>query len=56
MELVDKFDNKRQSLNKTTERQVKVEGEYRQSVHIWIQNSNRCYYCSFSACISVYKH
>ena len=39
MELVDKFDNRRQSLNKTTERQVKVEGEYRQSVHIWIQNS-----------------
>ena len=39
MEFVDKFDNKRQALNKVTERQEKVDGEYRQSVHVWIQNS-----------------
>lgn len=39
MEIVDKFDNKRQSLNKTAERHEKIDGEYRQSVHTWIQNS-----------------
>ena len=39
MEMVDKFDNKRRPLNKTTERHEKIEGEYRQSVHTWIQNS-----------------
>ena len=39
MEIVDKFDNKRQALNKTAERHEKVDGEYRQSVHTWIQNS-----------------
>lgn len=39
MELVDKFDNKRQPLNKTAERHENVDGEYRQSVHTWIQNS-----------------
>ena len=39
MELVDKLNNKRQSLNKTAERQEKVDGEYRQSVHTWIMNS-----------------
>lgn len=39
MEMVDKFDNKRRPLNKTTERHEKIKGEYRQSVHTWIQNS-----------------
>ena len=39
MEFVDKFDNKRISLNKVAERQKKIDGEYRQSVHVWIQNS-----------------
>ena len=38
MELVDKFDNKRMPLNKITERRENVLGEYRQSVHLWIQN------------------
>ena len=40
MEMVDKLNNKRQSLNKTTERLEKIDGEYRQSVHTWIMNSN----------------
>ena len=39
MEIVDKFNNKRQFLNKTGDRDDKVLGEYRQSVHTWIQNS-----------------
>ena len=39
MEIVDKFDNKRRPLHKTSERHDKVNGEYRQSVHTWIQNS-----------------
>lgn len=39
MEIVDKFDNKRQSINKKAERSEKVDGEYRQSVHTWIMNS-----------------
>lgn len=39
MEMVDKLNNKRQSLNKTAERNKKIEGEYRQSVHTWIINS-----------------
>ncbi len=39
MEMVDKFDNKRQPLNKIAERHEKVDSEYRQSVHTWIQNS-----------------
>ena len=39
MEIVDKFNNKRQALNKTAERSEKIDGEYRQSVHTWIQNS-----------------
>lgn len=39
MEMVDKFDNKRQSINKKAERSEKVDGEYRQSVHTWIMNS-----------------
>lgn len=38
MELVDRFDNKRIPLNKVTERYDKVEGEFRQSVHLWIEN------------------
>lgn len=40
MEMVDKLNNKRQSLNKTAERSEKIEGEYRQSVHTWIMNTN----------------
>lgn len=40
MEMVDKLNNKRQSLNKATERLEKIDGEYRQSVHTWIMNSN----------------
>lgn len=40
MEMVDKLDNKRQMLNRITERSEKIEGEYRQSVHTWIMNSN----------------
>lgn len=40
MELVDKFDNKRQPLNITRERFEKVKGEYNQSVHVWIINKN----------------
>ena len=39
MGMVDKLDNKRQMLNRTTERSEKIEGEYRQSVHTWIMNS-----------------
>ncbi len=39
MEMVDKLNNKRQLLNKVAERHDKVNGEYRQSVHTWIQNS-----------------
>ena len=39
MEMVDKLDNKRQMLNRTTERSEKTNGEYRQSVHTWIMNS-----------------
>ena len=39
MEMVDKLDNKRQMLNRITERSEKIEGEYRQSVHTWIMNS-----------------
>ena len=38
MELVDKFDNKRRTLGKTTERYEKIDGEYRQSMHVWIIN------------------
>ena len=40
MELVDKYDNKRRPLNKTSERRDKIDGEYRLSTHIWIINSN----------------
>ncbi len=38
MEIVDKFDNKRRPLNKTSERYDEIEGEYKQSMHVWIQN------------------
>lgn len=38
MEIVDKFNNKRQPLNKTTERYEKIDGEYKLTMHIWIQN------------------
>lgn len=38
MEIVDKFDNKREPLNKTSKRKDKINGEYRQSAHIWIVN------------------
>lgn len=39
MELVDKFDNKRQPLNISRERFEKVKGEYNQSVHVWFVNN-----------------
>ena len=39
MEMVDKLNNKRQMLNKIAERHEDIDGEYRQSVHTWIQNS-----------------
>lgn len=39
MEMVDKLDNKKEYLNKVSERHEKIEGEYRQSVHTWIMNS-----------------
>lgn len=38
MEIVDKFNNKRQPLNKTSERYEKINGEYKLSMHVWIQN------------------
>lgn len=38
MEMVDKFDKKRLPLNKITERYEQIPGEYRQSMHVWIQN------------------
>lgn len=40
MELVDKLNNKRQYLNKISDRSEKFPNEYRQSVHTWIMNSN----------------
>lgn len=40
MEIVDKLNNKRQYLGKTSERSQKVLGEYKQSVHTWIMNSD----------------
>ena len=39
MELVVKFDNKRQPLNISRERYEKIKGEYNQSVHVWFVNS-----------------
>lgn len=41
MELVEKFDNKRQFLNKTVERYKEAPGEYTQVVHLWIMNDKR---------------
>ena len=38
MELVDKFNNKRESLNKVGDRSEKILGEYNQVVHTWIMN------------------
>lgn len=38
MELVDKFDKRRAPLNKVSERWDDVDGEYRQSMHLWIMN------------------
>lgn len=38
MEIVDKFNNKRQPLNKTSERYERIDGEYKLSMHVWIQN------------------
>ena len=38
MEIVDKLNKRRETLNKTSERHEKIDGEYRQSVHIWISN------------------
>ena len=37
--MLDKLDNKSPRVHKTSERHDKVDGEYRQSVHTWIQNS-----------------
>lgn len=39
MEMVDKFDVRRMPLNKVTERYERIPGQYRQSVHLWIRNS-----------------
>lgn len=39
MELIELFDNKRRPLNITRERYVKENGEYAQTMHIWIRNS-----------------
>ena len=41
MELMDKFDNKRRSLNKVGERYHEEKDEYVQWVHVWIINSNK---------------
>ena len=43
MELVEKFDNKRMPLNKTTERYLKVPGEYGLAMNVWIKNSEGKY-------------
>jgi len=40
MEMVERFDKKRLPLNKVTERYEKIPGEYKQSMHVWIQNDN----------------
>lgn len=39
MEIVDKLNNKRQFLRKTSDRSEKIIGEFRQSAHTWIMNS-----------------
>ena len=41
MEYVEKFDNKRTSLNMAVERYGEKPGEYSQVVHLWIMNDNR---------------
>lgn len=41
MELVEKFDNKRVSLNEKIERYKKEPGIYSQVVHLWIINDKR---------------
>lgn len=41
MELVDKLNNKREPLNKVSDRYENANGEYSQSVHTWIMNSNK---------------
>ena len=38
MELMDKFDKRRNSLGKTAERYDNIDGEYKQSMHVWIRN------------------
>lgn len=38
MELLERFDNKRVSLNKVAERYKETPGEYEQVVHLWIMN------------------
>ena len=43
MELVEKFDNKRRELNKTTERYLKIPGEYGLATHVWIKNAEGQY-------------
>ncbi|MBR6504766.1 MAG: NUDIX domain-containing protein [Clostridia bacterium] len=40
MEMVDKFDKKRLPLNKVTERYDRIDGEYKLSMHLWIQNES----------------
>ena len=40
MELVERFDNKRVSLNKVAERYNPIDGEYEQVTHLWILNDN----------------
>lgn len=41
MELVDKFNKRREPLNKKTERYEKIDGEYCQYVHAWIMNDKK---------------
>ena len=38
MELAEKFDKRRNSLEKVSERYEEIDGEYRQSMHVWIKN------------------
>lgn len=41
MELVDKFNKRREPLNKTTERYERINGEYCQYAHVWIMNNKK---------------
>ena len=41
MELVDRFDKRKEPLYKVTDRDEKAPGEYGQSVHVWIINENK---------------